>query len=86
MEELFEVIGIQRLEGEYQGHKYNNYVIHTISDTPANVSGRKTATFKVRSQDVANVIKGSSLEGLIGKKISAYYNKYQQVVQINVIK
>lgn len=84
--ELFEVIGIQRLEGEYQGHKYNNFVIHTISDEPANVSGKKTATFKVRSKDVETVIKGSSLEGLMGKKISAYYNKYQQVVQINVVK
>ena len=84
--ELFEVIGIQRLEGEYQGHKYNNFVIHTISDVPANVSGRKTATFKVRSADVETVIKGSSLEGLIGKKIYVYFNKYQQVVQINVAK
>ena len=61
MEELFEVIGVQRLEGEYQGHKYNNFVIHGISDVPANVSGRKTATFKVRSQDVEKVVKGSSI-------------------------
>lgn len=84
--ENFKVIGIEKKSGTYEGHPYENIVLHVVSSDPANIAGEKTRVFKFKARQQDEILHGVSLNSLLGKTINVYFNAFQQIVSVNVVK
>lgn len=77
--ERYDIIGIQRKQGTYDGKEYDNYVFSVIrpADTKNNEQGSICSVIKVKT---------SSLDIIpnIGDTISPVYNRYGQVQSITI--
>ena len=74
---MYEVIGIEKREGVYEGKAYNNTILHVTftKDTP-NAVGVCTAILKIKTSNLPSVKLGDFVDPL--------YDKYGNVVYLNV--
>lgn len=78
------IIGIELKEGEFQGRKYSNYVIHGYKHLPAAIGENVTETVKIKSANLLSMVRDQSeLRSWIGKEIEdVFYDKYGNAVSI----
>ena len=79
------IIGAELKEGDYQGNKYSNYVLYTVSPEKRNseLFGVCPSSVKVRSKWVND--NDVNIKTLNGKIVEFYYDAYGHVAKIDVI-
>ena len=76
----YEIVGIERKQGDYQGAPYDNTLLHTLS-LNVNVAGRKTDIIKVKTPVFQTVLKncGCGSNDLLGKTADITFDKYSNL-------
>lgn len=78
------VKGIKHSTGEYNGNKYDNYILYVINQDDNNTIGLCPEIVKVKSSLISEVINPLNIDSLIDRDINFYYDRYGKVVQISV--
>lgn len=86
MAEKFEIIGVDRKTGDYQGHPYANIYLHCKTVSNASIAGKCVKSFKIKESEISTLFAGYSLNDLIGRKFTPFYNQYQQISMVQVDK
>ena len=74
---MYEVIGIEKRVGVYEGRAYNNTILHTtFTKDTAGVEGYCTAILKIKTSNCPSVKLGDIVDPL--------YDKYGNVVHLVV--
>ena len=86
---MSQIIGIQKSEGEFEGHPYSNYRIFTKEDFNPNAEGCignyvKTFTAKRELLDKWLAENKLSLSSLIGVKCKMYFDEHGKVSYIQL--
>lgn len=73
----YEIMGIQRKQGEYGGRPYDNTILHTLSSN-VNVTGKQADTIKVKTTVFQNILKncGCTPNDLLGKTADIAFDRY----------
>lgn len=83
------VVGIKLSTGEYEGHKYENYILYaTDADVKGIVAGICPSTIKVKASrvpDILAVLNMHKIEDLMNKNIVAYYDAYKNCSKIELL-
>lgn len=86
------IIGIQRISGEYEGHKYDKWTFHCIDEerSAQAFAGEVTSTFKVKVSTMGDVFGGvikndADLRGLIGTRVLVMYDQYRNPQRIELL-
>lgn len=76
------VIYVERKTGEYQGFKYDTYIIHGVNAVvnKDNAKGAKCDIVKLKARDIANENPMLWLD----KEVEILYDKYGKPVSIKV--
>lgn len=88
---MLKVIGIQTKVGEYQGHKYDNIVLHCVcTDEVDTLKGDTTKIVKIKRANLDRVFLGKiktdeQLTSLIGKQIYPLYDDYKNCIRCDVL-
>ena len=78
------VKGIKHSTGEYNGNKYDNYILYVINPDDKYAIGMCPELVKVKSSLISEVINPDNIEHLIDSDINFYYDRYGKVVQLSV--
>lgn len=70
---MYEIIGIEKREGVYEGNAYNNTILHTRY-TKESVKGFGVATLKIKTANCPTVA--------IGDCVDPLYDKYGNIVHL----
>lgn len=87
------IVGIEHRTGNYKGFDYDNYIIHTVNDTPFGgscIAGGITDTYKVKARAVADVFSGrikaeSDFKSIVGCSADILCDKYGNPVKVNIL-
>ena len=76
----YDIVGIERRAGEYEGRPYDNTYFHALSPD-LKVIGTKTSTIKMRTSEFNELLKDNGWTGkdLIGKSADVTFDRYQRV-------
>lgn len=76
----YDIIGVERRNGEYEGKLYDNTYLHTVSSS-LKVIGSKTETIKMKTSEFNELLKdnGWTSKDLIGKSADVTFDRYQRV-------
>ena len=81
------VIGVGRSSGEYEGYKYDNYVLHCVEPGPKGWIGERTFVAKVPERvftaDVMSLVDGN-VDKLIGVPVDLIYNRFGKIVGVKI--
>ena len=68
----YEIVGVQRKSGEYEGRPYDNTYLHVLNVNP-NVTGRQAGTVKLKTPAFGNILQehGISANDLLGRTVIA---------------
>ena len=79
---MLTVIGVLRKSGTYEGHQYDNFMMHCINDCPSDamIAGSVCEIVKVKAQNLQVVFNGlirsdSDWRDLVGQKVRVYYDR-----------
>lgn len=82
---MLEIVGVTEAQGEYQGQKYHNLVLHTCE--PFDVEkgyGQVTDRLKLKWENAVELL--NSVKGdkslLVGLSIQPIYNKFGNVINV----
>lgn len=85
------IVGVEHRTGNYKGFDYDNYIIHTVDESPfgACIAGGLTDTYKVKANTVRQVFGGviqqeKDFENIIGRYARIMCDKYGKPRQIRV--
>ena len=53
---MIKIIGLERKTGEYQGTRYDNTLVHFVTDTNTAVMGLKGSFVKVKTEKLARML------------------------------
>lgn len=89
---MISLIGVQRKSGTYEGHEYDNVILHCLNDNPnvPTICGEACEVVKVKARQVRDVFGGlvtndSEWRELIGKHLSISYDRYANPQKIEII-
>ena len=81
------VVGVGRSSGEYEGYKYDNFLLHGLEDGGKDWVGQRAVICKVPASvfnaDVSPVV-DADLTKLLGAKVECMYNKYGKVISVRL--
>ena len=82
----YEVVGVQRKSGEYNGRPYDNTYFHVLSVSP-NVIGRMTGAVKMKTTAFSDFLAAHGLAStdLIGKIVDIGFDQYRNVERVDVL-
>lgn len=75
----YKIVGLGHSSGEYEGHAYNNMMVHTLYEDEK-IDGNGVKTVKVKY----NVFVDSGVK--IGDIVNFYYDEWRRVQRIEKIK
>jgi len=82
------VVGVQQRSGEYQGNKYDNFLIHCLKEDD-DCLGEISEIVKVKASKVKEIfgrqMQPEDWQNLIGKEIRQYCDKYGQTIEVRVV-
>lgn len=84
------IVGIEHRTGNYKGFDYDNYIIHTVNETPFGgscIAGGLTDTYKVKARAVADVFGGrvkteSDFKSIVNCSVDILCDKFGNPVKI----
>ena len=81
------VIGVGRSSGEFEGYKYDNFVLHCTEAAPKGWVGVRSFVAKVPqlvfNRDVSPLIDGN-LDKLVGVPIDLSYNRFGKIDGVKI--
>lgn len=80
------ILGIKRSSGEYEGNKYDNIVCHCKNPDTIMMAGEAVEIVKVPYTVFSNFLEGAPLETAIGLDVIFYYNRWNKVQTMQLIK
>lgn len=82
----FEIVGVQRKKGEYEGHAYDNHNLYVLSIDP-NVTGKLAGSIKIKTPAFSAILQdnGISAADLLGKTVNISFDQYRNVESIEVL-
>lgn len=81
------IVGVGRSTGEFEGYKYDNFVVHAL-ETDKNVTGQRANTVKVKSdifhRDLSAVA-DADMSKLLGLMVEFAYDRFGKVQSISIV-
>lgn len=77
---MYEVVGLERRKGEYQGQSYDNMMVHCIRpcDTSKDEEGSITEILKIKFELFdADIV--------VGSKVDPVYDRYGRIRSIDIL-
>lgn len=82
--DIFELVGIKHVKGNYNNVAYDFYNFYCIDKTDIDGQvgvGNMTTVFKVRQNELGNWLQGHEPADLVGRKFNAIWGRYQDQIQ-----
>lgn len=83
------IVGVEHRSGNYNGHDYDNYIIHTLDEAPFGscIAGGLTDLYKIKAKCVREAFGGeieqeSDFSKIIGRDVKILCDKYGNPLQI----
>lgn len=88
---MLTVIGVLRKSGTYEGHQYDNFMMHCVNDSPSDamIAGSACEIVKIKAQNLQGVFSGavrsdSDWRDLIGSKVRVFYDRNGNPMEIQI--
>lgn len=89
---MLTIIGVLRKSGTYEGHPYDNFMMHCVNDTPSDVmiAGEQCEIVKIKAQNLQGVFNGcvrsdADWRALIGQKVRVFYDRNGNPQEIQLV-
>lgn len=82
----YEVVGIRRKSGEYEGRPYDNTYLNALC-VRDNVIGRDVASLKMKTTAFSNLLQtyGIATSDLVGKTVNVSFDEYRNVEEVVIM-